>query len=175
MNQMWWIAGRALLGGLFVMVFAVVGEMLTPKRFAGVFAAAPAVAIAGMTVTVFHQPARGVRARHDRRLGGAGGVLPGGRAARPPPGRFPGFPGGVFLAFPAILGATLTLIEEEEHSRDPVVQDARGAALGATGMIAFAVTVWALAVELPAPAVLGLATLAWAAAAGTLYQVFGSR
>lgn len=55
MNQMWWIAGRALLGGLFVMVFAVVGEMLTPKRFAGVFAAAPAVAIAGMTVTVFHQ------------------------------------------------------------------------------------------------------------------------
>lgn len=83
--------------------------------------------------------------------------------------------GGVFLAFPAILGATLTLIEEEEHSRDPVVQDARGAALGATGMIAFAVTVWALAVELPAPAVLGLATLAWAAVAGTLYQVFGSR
>lgn len=42
-------------------------------------------------------------------------------------------------------------------------------------MIAFAVTVWALAVELPAPAVLGLATLAWAAVAGTLYQVFGSR
>lgn len=83
--------------------------------------------------------------------------------------------GGVFLAFPAILGATLTLIEEEEHSRDPVVQDARGAALGATGMIAFAVTVWALAVELPAPAVLGLATLAWAVVAGTLYQVFGSR
>lgn len=83
--------------------------------------------------------------------------------------------GGVFLAFPAILGATLTLIEEEEHSRDPVVQDARGAALGATGMIAFAVTVWALAVPLAAPAVLGLATLAWAAVAGTLYQVFGAR
>lgn len=42
-------------------------------------------------------------------------------------------------------------------------------------MIASAITVWTLAVELPAPAVLGLATLAWAVVAGTLYQVFGSR
>ncbi|TXK33943.1 DUF3147 family protein [Nonomuraea sp. C10] len=55
MSQLWWIAGRGLLGGLLVMVFAVIGEMMTPKRFAGIFAAAPAVAIAGMTVTVLHE------------------------------------------------------------------------------------------------------------------------
>ncbi|MEV0230940.1 hypothetical protein [Nonomuraea sp. NPDC050786] len=55
MSQVWWIVGRGLLGGLLVMVFAVIGEMVTPKRFAGVFAAAPAVAIAGMTVTVLHE------------------------------------------------------------------------------------------------------------------------
>ncbi|MEU6713646.1 DUF3147 family protein [Nonomuraea sp. NPDC046802] len=78
--------------------------------------------------------------------------------------------GGVFLAFPAILAATLTLIEEEEHRRDPAVQDVRGAVLGATGMIVFAVCVWALAMRLPAPLVLGLATAAWAVVAGALYH-----
>ncbi|TXK33942.1 DUF3147 family protein [Nonomuraea sp. C10] len=83
--------------------------------------------------------------------------------------------GGVFLAFPAILGATLTLIEEEEHRRDPAEQDARGAVLGATGMIAFAACVWALALRLPAPLVLGIATVVWAVVAGTLYQAFGTR
>ncbi|MEV0230939.1 DUF3147 family protein [Nonomuraea sp. NPDC050786] len=83
--------------------------------------------------------------------------------------------GGVFLAFPAILAATLTLLEEEEHRRDPAVQDARGAVLGATGMIAFAVCAWALALRLPAPLGLGLATVAWAAIAGGLYQAFGTR
>ncbi|WP_431929249.1 DUF3147 family protein [Nonomuraea jabiensis] len=83
--------------------------------------------------------------------------------------------GGVFLAFPAILAATLTLIEEEEHRRDPAAQDARGAVLGATGMIAFAACVWALAARLPAPLVLAVATVAWAVVAGLLYLVFGPR
>ncbi|MFC4014032.1 DUF3147 family protein [Nonomuraea purpurea] len=78
--------------------------------------------------------------------------------------------GGVFLAFPAILAATLTLIEEEEHRRGPAVQDVRGAALGATGLIVFAVCVWALAARLPALLVLGLATAAWAVVAGALYH-----
>ncbi|MFI6737610.1 DUF3147 family protein [Nonomuraea sp. NPDC050451] len=58
MSEVWWIVGRGLLGGLLVMVFAVIGEMLTPKRFAGIFAAAPAVALAGMTVTVLHEGER---------------------------------------------------------------------------------------------------------------------
>ncbi|MER6005712.1 DUF3147 family protein [Nonomuraea angiospora] len=83
--------------------------------------------------------------------------------------------GGVFLAFPAILAATLTLIEEEEHRRDPAAQDARGAVLGATGMIAFAACVWALATWLPAPLVLAVATVAWAVVAGLLYLAFGAR
>jgi len=83
--------------------------------------------------------------------------------------------GGVFLAFPAILAATLTLIEEEEHRRDPAAQDARGAVLGATGMIAFAACVWASATGLPAPLVLAVATVAWAVVAGLLYLAFGAR
>ncbi|MEU8269565.1 DUF3147 family protein [Sphaerisporangium sp. NPDC049002] len=51
MDQVWVIVLRALCGGLLVMAFALLGEMVTPKRFAGIFAAGPAVALAGMTVT----------------------------------------------------------------------------------------------------------------------------
>ncbi|WP_214105497.1 DUF3147 family protein [Acrocarpospora catenulata] len=58
MSQVWLIVARGLLGGLLVMVFAMAGETVTPKRFAGIFAAAPAVALAGMTVTVLDQGSR---------------------------------------------------------------------------------------------------------------------
>ncbi|RCG33138.1 DUF3147 family protein [Sphaerisporangium album] len=51
MSQEWVIILRALCGGLLVTVFALIGEMVSPKRFAGIFAAGPAVALAGMTVT----------------------------------------------------------------------------------------------------------------------------
>lgn len=43
---------KALLGGLMVSVFAVVGHLLRPKWFAGLFGAAPAVAVASLAVTV---------------------------------------------------------------------------------------------------------------------------
>src|SRR5205807_1721182 len=52
--------------------------------------------------------------------------------------------GGMFLAFPAILPATLTLIEKKEGT-DDARHDVAGAFLGAFGLVAFgAVTVWAL-------------------------------
>jgi uncharacterized membrane protein (GlpM family) len=44
------IAAKALLGGVLVLVFAALSETLTPKRFAGILAAAPSVAIAGLAV-----------------------------------------------------------------------------------------------------------------------------
>jgi hypothetical protein len=46
--------------------------------------------------------------------------------------------GGVFLAFPAILLASLTLVADEE-GRSKARDDARGAAAGALGLLAFAV------------------------------------
>ncbi|WP_424531970.1 DUF3147 family protein [Sphaerisporangium viridialbum] len=52
MNEVGMIALRALFGGLLVTVFALIGEMVSPKRFAGIFAAGPAVALAGMTITL---------------------------------------------------------------------------------------------------------------------------
>jgi hypothetical protein len=41
---------KALCGGVLVLAFAALSEALTPKRFAGILAAAPSVAIAGLAV-----------------------------------------------------------------------------------------------------------------------------
>ena len=43
---------RFLIGGAVVSVFAVVGDLLKPKSFAGLFGAAPSVAIATLGLTV---------------------------------------------------------------------------------------------------------------------------
>jgi uncharacterized protein DUF3147 len=43
---------RFLLGGVIVSAFAVVGDILRPKGFAGLFGAAPAVALATLTLTL---------------------------------------------------------------------------------------------------------------------------
>lgn len=43
---------QALAGGLLVVVFALLGQALEPKRLAGIFSAAPSIAIAGLVVTV---------------------------------------------------------------------------------------------------------------------------
>jgi hypothetical protein len=45
------LAARALLGGAFVALFSVVGELLRPKSFAGIFAAAPSVALGSLIIT----------------------------------------------------------------------------------------------------------------------------
>jgi len=46
------LAIKMLNGGLFVVGFALVGEILQPKRFAGLFSAAPSVALANMIVVI---------------------------------------------------------------------------------------------------------------------------
>ena len=43
---------KALNGGILVVAFALVSEVLTPKRFAGLFSAAPSVALASLAITV---------------------------------------------------------------------------------------------------------------------------
>lgn len=43
---------RALIAGVFVVAFSVLGEVLRPKRFAGLFGAAPSVALANLIVVV---------------------------------------------------------------------------------------------------------------------------
>ena len=48
---MQWVA-RFLLGGLIVSLFALIGDVLRPKGFAGLFAAAPSVALATLSLTL---------------------------------------------------------------------------------------------------------------------------
>jgi len=43
---------RVVAGGLVVMAFAVLGNFLKPKSFAGLFGAAPSVALATLTLAV---------------------------------------------------------------------------------------------------------------------------
>lgn len=80
-------------------------------------------------------------------------------------------PGGVLLAFPAILPATLALVEKEEDERQAEDLDV-GAVLGAAALAAFAVIVWQFIGSNSAPLVLFLATLGWLVAAVLLYLVF---
>jgi hypothetical protein len=44
--------GKFLAGGIVVVLFAVVSESFQPKRFAGLFSAAPSVLLASLIVTV---------------------------------------------------------------------------------------------------------------------------
>ena len=43
---------KALAGGLLVLAFAALAQVLKPQRFGGVFAAAPSVALGSLVVTV---------------------------------------------------------------------------------------------------------------------------
>ena len=67
---------------------------------------------------------------------------------------------GLFLAFPSILPASLTLVKQHD-GRESASDDARGARLGAAGLAAFAVVVAAGAAHLPALTLLALASLVW--------------
>lgn len=67
---------------------------------------------------------------------------------------------GLFLAFPAILPASVTLIERH-NSGGAAGADALGAAAGSVGLIAFGIVVWTLASRTAAAVVLAVALLVW--------------
>jgi hypothetical protein len=69
---------------------------------------------------------------------------------------------GLFLAFPAILPASLTLVTRHD-GRAQARDDARGGTLGSIGLIAFAIAVALSAGDLPAALVLAVAGLTWLA------------
>lgn len=258
------VAAKTLLGGCLVVVFALLAQTLSPKRFAGVFAAAPSVALASLAMTcAFDGSADARRACSGmaagalgfvayamvapaamRRLGTLRGsvtslagwvvvtaallplaaLLPAAKtvhgsvfagaigaaarsraaAAHRPTLRFQpakigeanvremlvrfGFGaatsalagvvgvlagptvGGVFLAFPAILLASLTLIADEE-GRSKARDDARGAAAGALGLLAFAAVGFGLfTVQIPI-SVFVEASLAWIIAGVGAYLI----
>lgn len=78
--------------------------------------------------------------------------------------------GGMFLAFPAILPASLTLVQRDA-GREEAAIDAEGAIIGAIGLVAFAL-VAAFGIK-PVGAVTALiaAGIAWLAVSLTIYTV----
>lgn len=52
MNEVGILALRGLAGGSLVVLFALISEIAKPKAFAGLFAFAPSVAVASLTITV---------------------------------------------------------------------------------------------------------------------------
>jgi uncharacterized membrane protein (GlpM family) len=66
------LLAKGLAGGLLVVAFALLSQGLSPKRFAGLFSAAPAVALASLTITVLD---KGAHDAHESAVGMiAGGV-----------------------------------------------------------------------------------------------------
>lgn len=78
--------------------------------------------------------------------------------------------GGLFLAFPAILPASLTLIEKKE-GLPKAWSDASGGALGAVGMTAFALIAIELLAWNPLLALV-FAVIAWIVVSTGLYTLF---
>lgn len=68
-------AAKALIGGLAVVAFSLVGEAGRPKRFAGLFAAAPSVAVASLAITVLSKGATGTVPYAEGMLIGSAGML----------------------------------------------------------------------------------------------------
>ncbi len=52
MRDVWLLLLRGAVGGTLVVAFAVLSETLGPKSFAGVFGAAPSIALASFLVTI---------------------------------------------------------------------------------------------------------------------------
>jgi hypothetical protein len=91
--------------------------------------------------------------------------------------------GGLFLAFPAIFGASATLIEKHERERkenlglpghrrgtDAAALDAAGASLGSVGLATFGLSIWLLAPGLSFVS-LALGSVAWLLVSVSLWRL----
>jgi hypothetical protein len=91
--------------------------------------------------------------------------------------------GGLFLAFPAIFCASVTLIEKHERERkqkrgllgnrrgaDAAVLDATGAGLGSSGLVAFGLAIWLLAPDTGSEA-LAFGSIAWIVVSVLLWRL----
>jgi hypothetical protein len=79
--------------------------------------------------------------------------------------------GGIFTAFPAILVASLTLIDKQEDP-EHASYDAVGAALGAVGFVACALFISLTLQRWPTAASLGVGLSIWLAVSVGLYALY---
>jgi uncharacterized membrane protein (GlpM family) len=66
---------KGLAGGCLVVAFALLSETLSPKRFAGLFSAAPAVALASLTIVLLDKGAHDAHQNAVGMIAGAGGMV----------------------------------------------------------------------------------------------------
>jgi Protein of unknown function (DUF3147) len=66
---------RFLVGGVVVSIFSVIGDILEPKSFAGLFGAAPSVALATLGMAMAIEGRRFAAAEGRSMIGGAIGLL----------------------------------------------------------------------------------------------------
>jgi uncharacterized membrane protein (GlpM family) len=77
------LALKGLAGGLLVVAFALLSEGLEPKRFAGLFSAAPAVAIAALTIALLDKGSHEAHENTAGMIAGAVGIVAYAAAAVP--------------------------------------------------------------------------------------------
>jgi hypothetical protein len=71
----WISALKALVGGVAVVAFSLLGQAGHPKRFSGLFAAAPSVAVASLGMTVISKGAGATVPLAQGMLIGSAGML----------------------------------------------------------------------------------------------------
>lgn len=69
------LAIKGLVGGTLVVAFALLSEGLSPKRFAGLFSAAPAVAIAGLAVVLLDEGSHDAHVSATGMIAGGVGMM----------------------------------------------------------------------------------------------------
>lgn len=78
---------------------------------------------------------------------------------------------GLFLAFPAILPASLTLVSGQDGEKQAGME-ALGAAFGSVGLVAFGVIVWQLAPRLAGWSTLAIAMATWLLVSVAIWGIF---
>lgn len=76
--------------------------------------------------------------------------------------------GGLFLAFPAILPASLTLIDKREGRQQATI-DVAGAVIGGVALVSFAIVSWTLSPRAPLGVAQSCAAAAWLVSASLIY------
>jgi hypothetical protein len=105
---------KFLAGGALVVLFAVVSEMFEPKRFAGLFAAAPSVLLASLIVTILFKGTAPASLSAFGAVAGATGLVACALAAIWTVDRWKGLAGSVIALIPwavVSLAAYLVLME----------------------------------------------------------------
>lgn len=66
---------RFLIGGVVVSIFAVIGDVIRPRTFSGIFGAAPTIALATLAIAFFKDPVSKIATEGRSMLAGAAALL----------------------------------------------------------------------------------------------------